>query len=314
MVKKKISIITACFNEEENVEDLIDRIRTVMSTLDDYDYEHVLIDNHSSDNTVGLIKAFAQSDKRLKLIVNARNFGVVRSGFYGLLQCTGDCVIPLAADLQDPPELIPELVKKWEEGFKIALLVKPNTEELWPMSMVRRYYYLFVDGISDVPLVRNATGAGLLDKDVVEILRDIDDPYPYFRGLLSEIGFPIATVPFNQPSRKRGVTKNNFYQLYDIAMLGVIKHSKVPLRLMTMAGFLLSMLSLLGAIFYLGMKLVFWESFSVGMAPILLGIFFFAAVQMTLMGMLGEYVGSILTHVRKLPLVVELERVNFDEK
>jgi glycosyltransferase involved in cell wall biosynthesis len=313
MMKKKISIITACFNEEENIEYLIERIRTVMNSLDDYEYEHVLIDNHSSDNTVGLIKEFAQSDKHLKLIVNTRNFGVVRSAFYGLLQCTGDCVIPLAADLQDPPELIPELVQKWEEGFKIALLVKPNSEEMWPMSMIRRYYYLFVDSISDVPLVRNATGAGLLDKDVVEILRSIDDPYPYFRGLVSEIGFPIATVPFKQPRRERGVTKNNFYQLYDLAMLGIIKHSKVPLRLMTMAGFVLSMLSLLGATFYLFMKLLFWDSFSVGMAPILLGIFFFAAVQMTLMGMLGEYVGSILTHVRKLPLVVELERVNFDE-
>lgn len=284
-----------------------------MNTLNGYEYEHVLIDNHSSDNTVSLIKHLAQSDKHLKLIVNTRNFGVVRSAFYGLLQCRGDCVIPLASDLQDPPELIPELVQKWEEGFKIVLLVKPNTAEMWPMSMIRRYYYMFVDSISDVPLVRNATGAGLLDETVVGILRSIDDPYPYYRGLLSEIGFPIARVPFNQPSRKRGVTKNNFYQLYDLAMLGVIKHSKVPLRLMTMAGFVLSMLSFVAAIIYLGMKLLFWDSFSMGMAPILLGIFFFAAIQMLLMGMLGEYVGSILTHVRKLPLVVELERVNFDE-
>jgi polyisoprenyl-phosphate glycosyltransferase len=310
---KKISIVTGCFNEEENVEALIRRIREVMEKLPQYSYEHILIDNHSSDDTVAIIKSLSKDDKRIKLIVNARNFGVVRSGYHGFLQGKGDCVIALASDLQDPPELIPELLEKWEEGFKVALLVKPDSEELWPMSAIRKYYYKLVTSISEIPLVRNATGAGLYDKVVVEILRSIDDPYPYIRGLVSEIGFPIAKIPFVQPRRTHGITKNNFYSLYDMAMLGIIKHSKVPLRLMTMSGFFLSIISILVAFFFLGMKLLFWDSFTMGMAPLLLGIFFFASVQITMMGVLGEYIGSIHTHVRKLPLVVEQERVNFEE-
>ena len=310
---KKISIVTGCFNEEENVEVLIHRIRDVMGKLPNYEYEQILIDNHSSDNTVAIIKSLSKEDKRIKLIVNTRNFGAVRSGYHGLLQAKGDCVIALASDLQDPPELIPELLQKWEEGFKVALLVKSGSEELWAMSVVRKYYYKFVTSIAEVPLVRNATGAGLYDQVVVEILRTIDDPYPYLRGLVSEIGFPIAKVPFVQPKREQGITKNNFYSLYDIAMLGIIKHSKVPLRLMTMTGFCLSITSILVTLFFLGMKLLFWDSFTMGMAPLLLGIFFFASVQITMVGVLGEYIGSIHTHVRKLPLVVEQERVNFEE-
>ncbi len=310
---KKISIVTGCFNEEENIEILIGRIREVMEQLPKYSYEHILIDNHSSDDTVAIIKSLAKEDKRIKLIVNARNFGVVRSGYHGFLQGKGDCVIALASDLQDPPELIPQLLEKWEEGFKVALLVKPVSEELWPMSVIRKFYYKLVTSISEVPLVRNATGAGLYDKVVVEILRSIDDPYPYIRGLVSEIGFPIAKIPFVQPRRIHGTTKNNIYSLYDMAMLGIIKHSKVPLRLMTMAGFVLSIMSILVTFFFLGMKLVFWDSFTMGLAPLLLGIFFFASVQITMMGVLGEYIGSIHTHIRKLPLVVEQERVNFEE-
>jgi polyisoprenyl-phosphate glycosyltransferase len=310
---KKISIVTGCFNEEENVGILIHRIRDVMEKLPNYEYEHILIDNHSSDNTVAIIKSLSKEDKRIKLIVNARNFGAVRSGYHGLLQGKGDCVIALASDLQDPPELIPELLEKWEEGFKVALLVKPKSEELWAMSVVRKYYYKLVTSIAEVPLVRNTTGAGLYDQVVVEILRTIDDPYPYLRGLVSEIGFPIAKIPFVQPKRQQGITKNNFYSLYDIAMLGIIKHSKVPLRLMTMTGFCLSITSILVTLFFLSMKLLFWDSFTMGMAPLLLGIFFFASVQITMVGVLGEYIGSIHTHVRKLPLVVEQERVNFEE-
>jgi glycosyltransferase involved in cell wall biosynthesis len=310
---KTISIVTACFNEQESVENLCQRIKAAMTRLPNYDYEHILIDNHSTDNTVECIKAIAETDKKVKLIVNARNFGAIRSGYHGFLQGKGDCVIPMAADLQDPPELIPDLVEKWEQGYKVVLLVKPESKEGWMMSAIRRMYYKFSDSISDVPLVRNATGAGLYDKRAVDVLRSIDDPYPYFRGLVSEIGFPIATVEFVQPKREQGVTKNNFYTLYDLAMLGITKHSKVPLRLLTMSGFLLSILSVLTMLFYLGMKLIYWDSFSMGTAPVLIGMFFFASVQLFFMGMLGEYIGSIHTHVRKLPLVVELERVNFSE-
>ena len=308
--KKMISIVTPCYNEEENIDELYQRIAAVMATLP-YDYEHICIDNASTDGTVKRIKELAAQDKRVKLIVNARNFGHIKSPYYAIQQSTGDACILIASDLQDPPEMIVEFVKKWEEGFKTVLAVKPESEESSLMFFLRKSYYRLITKISEVALVQNATGAGLFDRVVIDILRNIDDPYPYFRGLLCEIGFPIATVPFKQPRRQRGVTKNNFYTLYDIGMLGITNHSKVPLRLMAMSGFLLSFLSLLVAFMFFVAKLVFWDSFQLGTAPILIGIFFFGAIQAFFIGVLGEYIGSIHTQVRKMPLVVELERVNF---
>jgi glycosyltransferase involved in cell wall biosynthesis len=310
---KLLSIVTPCYNEEANVEELAARIAETMVKLP-YDYEHIFIDNHSTDGTVERIKALAASDHRIKLIVNARNFGHIRSPYHGILQSAGDACVLIASDLQDPPEIIAEFVQKWEQGFKTVLAIKPESEESPLMYAVRSAYYRLVTRISDVPLVRNATGAGLFDRRVVEILRQVDDPYPYFRGLVCEIGFPIATVPFKQPKRKRGLTKNNFYSLYDIAMLGITNHSKVPLRLLTLGGFALSILSMATALFFLVAKLLFWNSFSLGVAPILIGMFFFAAVQMLFIGLLGEYIGAIYTRVRRLPLVVELERVNFEPR
>lgn len=309
-VKKMISIVTPCYNEEDNIEELYQRIVAVMAELP-YDYEHICIDNASTDNTVKKLKAIAAIDNRVKLIVNARNFGHIKSPYYGILQSRGDACVLIASDLQDPPEMIFEFIKKWESGYKTVLAVKPESEESSLMFFLRKTYYRFITRISEVPLVQNATGAGLFDRAVINILRDIEDPYPYFRGLLCEIGFPIATVPFKQPRRSRGVTKNNFYTLYDIAMLGITNHSKVPLRLMAMSGFLLSFLSLLVAIGFLVAKLINWNSFQLGTAPMLIGIFFFGAIQTFFIGVLGEYVSSIHTQVRKMPLVVELERVNF---
>lgn len=308
--KKLISIVTPCYNEEENIDELYRRIVAVMATLP-YDYEHICIDNASTDTTVRKIKDIAERDKRVKLIVNARNFGHIKSPYYGILQSRGDACILIASDLQDPPEMMVEFIKKWEEGFKTVLAVKPESEESSIMFLLRKTYYRFITRISEVPLVQNATGAGLFDRVVVDILRNIQDSYPYFRGLLCEIGFPIATVPFKQPRRQRGVTKNNFYTLYDIAMLGITNHSKVPLRLMAMSGFLLSFLSLLVALVFLIAKLFYWDSFQMGAAPMLIGIFFFGAIQTFFIGVLGEYVGSIHTQVRNMPLVVEIERVNF---
>lgn len=308
--KKLISIVTPCYNEEENIDELYQRIVAVMNTLS-YDYEHICIDNASTDATVKKIKDIAAKDKRVKLIVNARNFGHIKSPYYGILQSRGDACILIASDLQDPPEMIVDFIKKWESGFKTVLAVKPESEESSVMFFLRKTYYRLISKISEVPLVKNATGAGLFDRAVINILRDIQDPYPYFRGLLCEIGFPIATVPFKQPIRQRGVTKNNFYTLYDIAMLGITNHSKVPLRLMAMSGFLLSFLSLLVAFGFLVAKLINWNSFQLGAAPMLIGIFFFGAIQTFFIGVLGEYVSSIHTQVRKIPLVVELERVNF---
>ena len=310
MNSKKISIITPCFNESENINELSNRIAVVMQKLP-YEYEHIYIDNASTDDTVSKIKLITQHDSRVKLIVNSRNFGHIRSPYYAVLQSTGDACILIASDLQDPPELIPEFIKKWEEGYKTVLAVKPESEESPSMFRLRKYYYQFITKISEVPLVKNATGAGLFDKIVVDILRKINDPNPYFRGLLCEIGFPIALVPFKQPRRKRGLTKNNLYTLYDIAMIGVTNHSKVPLRLMVICGFVLSFISLMVALGFLIAKLIFWDSFQLGLAPVLIGIFFFGAVQTFFIGVIGEYILAIYTQVRKLPLVIESERVNF---
>ncbi len=310
-MSKLISIVTPCFNESENIEELYGRIAAVMAKLP-YDYEHICIDNCSTDDTVKKLKSFAAKDEKLKIIVNVRNFGHIRSPYHALLQSRGDASVLLASDLQDPPEMIEDFLEKWENGFKTVLAVKPESAESPLMFFIRKIYYRLISRISEVPLVKNATGAGLFDRAVIDILRKLDDPYPYFRGLLCEIGFPIATVPFRQPRRKRGLTSNNFYTLYDIAMLGITNHSKVPLRLMAMGGFVVSILSLLTAIAFLVAKIVFWDSFQLGIAPVLIGIFFFGAIQTFFMGLLGEYIGSIHTQVRNMPLVVEAERINFD--
>ena len=308
---KLISIVTPCYNEVDNVETLCARIAAAMKDLP-YDYEHIFIDNASTDGTISKVKSMAFADKRIKLIINSRNFGHIKSPYYGLLQARGDACVLIASDLQDPPEMIPEFVEKWEQGFKTVLAVKPESAESAVMVKVRHAYYGLISRISEVPLISNATGAGLFDRAVIEILRGINDPYPYFRGLLCEIGFPIATVPFKQPRRVRGVTKNNFYTLYAIAMLGITNHSKLPLRVMALGGMILSLLSLIVAICFLMAKLIFWDSFLLGVAPILIGLFFLGSVQLFFLGVLGEYIGSIHTKVRALPLVVELERVNFD--
>jgi glycosyltransferase involved in cell wall biosynthesis len=311
MTNKMISIVTPCYNEIENIDELTMRIKAVMKTTS-YDYEHIFIDNASTDGTIVKIKEIAKQDNRVKLIVNARNFGHIRSPYYGLLQSQGDACVLIASDLQDPPEILTEFIEKWEHGFKTVLAVKPESEEHSLMFFLRKMYYRFITKISEVPLIQNATGAGLFDRDVIEILRKIQDSNPYFRGLLCEIGFPIALVPFRQPRRERGVTKNNFYTLYDLAMIGITNHSKVPLRLMTMGGFLVSFMSALVALGFLLAKILFWDEFQLGTAPILIGLFFFGAVQTFFIGVIGEYIGSIYTQVRNLPLVVELERVNFD--
>ncbi len=311
-MKKLISVVTPLFNEEQNVTELCDRVAAAMRMLP-YEYEHICIDNNSGDRTIALLRDRATRDPHLKVILNARNFGHIRSPHHAMLTATGDAVVVIAGDLQDPPELIPEFVRKWEEGYKTVMAVKPESAESSTMFFIRKLYYRLVNRISEVPLVNNATGAGLYDRAVLDVLRRINDPYPYVRGLVCEIGFPIATVPFVQPRRARGVTSQNIYTLYDVAMLGITKHSKVPLRLMTMLGFALSCLSLLVAFGYLLAKLLFWNSFELGMAPVLIGIFFFGAMQFFFLGLLGEYIGAIQTQVRNLPLVVEAERINFDE-
>lgn len=311
-MNKLISVVTPCFNEVENVKILHERISKAFDGLTEYDYEHIFIDNASTDATVAEVKCIIESDRRVRLIVNSRNFGHVRSPVHALTQAKGDAVIVMASDLQDPPELLSEFIAKWEAGYRIVVGVKPQSRESPLMFMVRRLYYRTIGRIAEVKLIPNFTGFGLYDRSVVDYVRNLNDPYPYFRGIIADIGYDYAAIPYVQPKRVRGITKNNFYTLYDIAMLGITSYSKVPLRLATMAGFGLSLLSLLVAFGYLVAKLLFWNSFTLGMAPMVVGMFFFGAIQLFFIGILGEYIGAIHTQVLKRPLVVEKERVNFD--
>ncbi|UEP20609.1 glycosyltransferase family 2 protein [Burkholderia ambifaria] len=309
---KHITVVTPCFNEEENVRVVYEETRRVFSTIPEVTYDHLFIDNASTDSTVAILRTIAADDPAVGVIVNARNFGHIRSPMHGLLQAKGDAVILLVADLQDPPDLMREFVKQWLAGAPVVVGVKPESKESALFFALRRMYYRLVTQIANVTLIQNFTGFGLYDRKVIEILRQIDDPYPYFRGLVCEIGFEIKQIPYVQPRRKRGISKNNFYTLYDIAMLGITSHSKVPLRLATIAGFFLSGLSLFVSFMYFVLKLVFWSSFTIGSAPMLIGLFFFASVQLFFIGLLGEYVGAILTYAQKRPLVVERERINSD--
>jgi len=284
-----------------------------MAGLPGYDYEHIFIDNASRDRTVAILRELAKDDKRVKVIVNARNFGHIRSPCHAILQARGDAVISIVADLQDPPAMIADFVHKWEEGYKVVMGIKKGSAESILMFALRRLYYRTLRRLSDVELVEHFTGFGLYDRQVIDILRSLGDPYPYFRGLIADIGFEIAKVEYVQPGRKRGITKNNFYTLYDMAMLGLTSYTKVPLRLATMLGFASAALSLLVALFYLVYKLIFWKSFELGLAPLVVGIFFFSSVQLIFLGIVGEYVGSIHTYVRHMPLVIEKERINFGD-
>jgi glycosyltransferase involved in cell wall biosynthesis len=285
-----------------------------MSELPQYRFEHIYIDNASTDGTVPILRCLAATDSRVKVILNARNFGHIRSPFHGILQARGDAVISMASDLQDPPRLIKEFIRKWEEGFKVVMGVKTHSKETWLLFRLRRLYYRVLGRLSEVRLVENFTGFGLYDRQVVEILRRIDDPYPYFRGLIADIGFEAAKIEFVQPARKRGITKNNLYTLYDMAMVGLTNNTKIPLRLATTVGFLTSAISFLTGLFYFVYKLIYWQSFSAGLAPLVVGLFFFGGIQLFFLGIVAEYVGAIYTQVLHRPLVIEKERINFNSE
>ena len=309
--RKLLSIVTPCFNEEENVEELYRRIKATIANESKYDFEIIFIDNASQDRTVPKLKSLASADSTVKLIVNTRNFGHIRSPYYGLIQSRGAAAIYLASDLQDPPELIPDFIRAWEEGYKLVMAVKPISRGNALVHSLRRSYYRLLDGISDISLLSDSTGFGLYDKEVLDHVREIDDPYPYLRGMICELGYDIKAIRFEQPRRLRGISKNNLYTLYDIAMLGIVSHSKVPIRIAAFLGFVLGSLSILAALTYLVLKLMFWDEFPFGLAPIMIGVFFLFGVQLMFVGIIGEYIGSIHTYVQRRPTVVEKERINF---
>jgi glycosyltransferase involved in cell wall biosynthesis len=311
---KLISIVTPCFNEEENVEELYRQVKAIFEQLPQYRYEHIFIDNASTDKTVAILRQLATDDNQVKVIVNSRNFGHIRSPYYGLLQAQGDAVILIVADLQDPPELIKNFIQTWEQGNKIAIGVKPKSQESRLIFNIRRLGYYWINKIADIQLIKNFTGFGLYDKEVIHALHAYDDPYPYFRGMIADIGFNIVEIPYNQPKRQKGISKNNFYTLYDIGMLGITSYSKIPLRLAAMGGFFLSAVSLAISIIFFIVKLIFWNTFHAGIAPVLIGLFFFSSVQLFFIGLLGEYIASINTRVMKRPLVIEKERINFNSQ
>lgn len=308
---KLISVVTPCYNEEENVRPLYEAVKKVFAGLPQYRYEHIFIDNASKDRTAAILRQIAAEDPNVKVILNTRNFGHIRSPYYGQLQAHGDAVISIVADFQDPPAMIPQFLEKWEQGFKVVAAIKTETEESAIMYGIRSLYYYLVGTLAEIDLLEHFTGFGLYDRKVIETLRKIDDPYPYHRGLIADIGYEICRLPYTQPKRARGITKNNWYTLYDIALLGITNHSKVPLRFATISGFLMAGLSLLVALAWLVAKLIWWQRFSVGTAPILIGLFFFSSVQLFFIGVVGEYIGAIHTQVQKRPLVIEKERLNF---
>lgn len=313
-MKKLISVVSSAFNEQDNIEELCARIKKACETLQDsYDYEQIILDNGSTDNTAEKLKDLAAIDNHIKVIINTRNFGHIRSPYYGMLQAKGDIVIYIASDLQEPPELIIDFIKEWEQGYKVVLGQKSSSKENKIMFFLRTFYYKLLNLFNDsgTKLLEHCTGFGLYDREVIDKLKNLNEPYPYLRGLVCELGYKLTCVQFCQNKREKGKTKNNFYTLYDMAMLAFTNYSKVPLRIAAMSGFILSILSFCLALFYLIFKLLFWYHLPAGIAPILISVFFFFSVQLFFIGILGEYLNAILTQVQNRPLVIEKERINF---
>lgn len=308
---KTITLFTPCYNEEKNIDKLYLRVCAVIDKMTNYNFEYVFIDNASTDETLNVLKKLAASDNRIKVISNVRNFGHIRSPYYGLLQCTGDAVIAMVADLQDPPEMIPSFIDEWENGKALVLGIKTKSKENPIMFLIRKLFYSIIKKISSTEQLKNYTGFGLYDQKFLNVVRMIDDPYPYFRGMVMEYGWDIKTLEYTQDKRGAGKSSNNFFTLYDLAMLGFVNHSKLPLRLSAFIGFFSAIISFLVAVGYFIYKLLYWDNFQVGTAPMVIGVFFFSSVQLFFIGIIGEYIGAIHTQVRKRPLVIEKERINF---
>ena len=309
---KKISVLIPCYNEAENVGPISKAVTDIMEReLSRYDYELVFIDNDSTDGTRDILRGLCSANPRIKAILNARNFGQFNSPYYGMLQVTGDCVIEMVADFQDPVEMIPKYVHEWEKGYKIVIGIKTSSKENRMMYWLRSCYYKTIKKLSDVEQIEHFTGSGLYDREFVEVLRKLDDPTPFLRGIVAELGYRRKEIPYEQPKRRAGKTHNNFYRLYDAAMLSVTSYTKAGLRLATIFGSICAVISMIVALVYLVMKLIWWDRFPAGMAPMLIGMLFLGSVQLFFIGFLGEYIMSINQRVMKRPLVIEEERINF---
>lgn len=304
----RVTIVLPCYNEALNVEELHSQLTAVCDELDGFTFCFLFIDNASTDGTAEILRGISVRDPRVQVIVNARNFGHIRSPFHAMLEAEGDCIITMATDLQDPPDLIPDFLRHWSSGQSVVVGQKIGSDESRLFFLVRSIYYRLIGRLARVEMLQHVTGFGLYDRRIIEIFRSFNDPYPYTRGMITEVGLPFLTIPYHQPARRRGLTKNNFLTLFDMAMLAVTTYSSLPLRFATLVGFALSGLSLIVALGYLVAKLLFWYSLPAGYAPAVIGIFFLGSVQIFLIGLVGEYINAILTHVRSRPLVVERER------
>ena len=313
--KKVISIVSGCYNEEGNLQEFYDRIIKVMNQFPQYSYEIIIADNCSTDGSRDILRRIASGDDNFKVIFNANNFGPIRSGYNAFLQASGDAVVLMSSDLQDSPELITDLIRKWEDGYQVVVAIKSQSKENQLTFFLRRCYYRLLSKIADTgDLLMNFTGFGLYDRRFMNALKKYNEPVPYFRGLVSKIGFRRTEIEFIQPQRKHGMSKHSFFTLYDVAMSGFVSHSKLPLRLATFSGFCLAGISLIIALVYFVYKLLYWDTFSLGLAPLVIGIFFFSAVQLIFTGIVGEYVGAILTQVKNHPLAIEDEKLNFEDQ
>lgn len=311
---KKISVLIPCYNEEENVVPISEAvISTLTGELPEYDYELVFIDNDSQDGTKELIRRLCSKNPKIKAIFNARNFGQFNSPYYGMQQVTGDCCIEMVADFQDPVDMIVKYVREWEKGYKIVIGIKTSSRENRLMYWLRGCYYKMMKKLSDVEQIEQFTGSGLYDREFLKVLRDLDDPTPFLRGIVAELGFHMKQIPYEQPKRRAGKTKNHFYQLYDAAMLSITSYTKAGLRLATIFGSICSLASMVVAFVYLVLKLLYWNRFAAGTAPILIGMCFLGSVQIFFIGFLGEYILSINARMMKRPLVIEEERINFED-
>lgn len=312
MTKKKVSIVIGCYNEQENIRAITSAVDAQMRELPQYDYDILCIDNCSTDNTRPLLREICAENKKVKAIFNVRNFGQFNSPFYALLQTDGDCVIKLCADFQDPVEMIPVFLKHWEEGYQIVYGVKTTSQENPMMYRLRTLYYKLIRKFSSIDQIEHFTGFGLYDKKFIDVLRDLDDPTPFLRGIVAELGGKKIAIPYEQPKRKAGRSHNNWYTLYDAAMLSFTSYTKIGLRMATFLGAGIAVISTIIALVYLVMKLINWNRFIAGTAPLVIGMFFLGAVQLIFLGIIGEYILSINQRIMNRPLVVEQERINFD--